>query len=321
MWNRKTLVALVAVALLAAQTRGNAQGPARGIRHPVLEPKPSDEAVEKALATVKSTILPHCWDKKCDDNELRRNKWLDDWQAVVSDHYIVFTNGPSASCKKYAVTLEDLYETMQKELPFEDPKHLLVAYIFDNKEEYYRYCVGVTGYTEAGARATAGHAMSTFYATYYSSPRAPVVYHEAAHEIVGACLKVNGVGSWFQEGMAVYFEKKMTNQRLGSCRSDVKRGDYYPLEKFFALPSLLGDPEGNGHRNYDHAGDLVDFMINTKKAPVAGKFEKFLAAARTEGHGYARGADPSQRLIKKVYGLTVDEFEGVWFDHMRVKRR
>lgn len=41
-----------------------------------------------------------------------------------------------------------------------------------------------------------------FYATYYSSPRDEVVFHEASHEIVGACLKVGGVGSWFQEGMA-----------------------------------------------------------------------------------------------------------------------
>mgnify|MGYP007073186455 CR=1 FL=1 len=291
------------------------------VQHPVLAPKPTDDAVEQVLESVKASILPRCWDDRCDEDESRRRKYLAKWQAVVSEHYVVFTNGPTATCRKYATTLEDLYEQIRKELPFEDPKHLLVAYIFADKDDYYRFAVRVTGYSEEGAKATAGHATSRFYATYYSSPRAPVVYHEAAHEIVGACLKVNGVGSWFQEGMAVYFEKKMSNQRLGVARSDVKRGDYYPLEEFFAIRTLLSDPKGHGRRNYEHAGDLIDFMINTDEAPVAGKFGEFLEAARTHGHGFARGGDTSATLIEKVYGLTVDEFESVWFEHMGIRRR
>lgn len=159
-----------------------------------------------------------------------------------------------------------------------------------------------------------------FYATYYSSPRDEVVFHEASHEIVGACLKVGGVGSWFQEGMAVYFENKMTNGTVeGDIKSDIKRGNWYPLDEFFAITSLLGDPKGNGHRNYEHAGALLDFMINTKLPPVAGKFGDFLSAAR-KGYGYERGAGISARLIKTAYGLSVEEFEAVWLRHLKLKQ-
>lgn len=307
---------LLALALAASMPLAAQEEPAELSKHPVLSAKPSDEDVATALERVKATILPKCWEPKCDDDGARRDKYLRKWQTVVSDHYIVFTNGPTATCKKYAVTLEKLYDSIKKELPFADPDHLLVAYIFADKDDYYRFAIRITGYSEEGAHATAGHAMSTYYATYYSSPRDPIVYHEASHEIVGACLKVGGVGSWFQEGMAVYFEKKMSNQRLDGCKSDFKHGACYPLSEFLAIPTLLSDPNGHGHRNYDHAGALLDFMINTKEEPVAGKFEQFLAAARKQGYGFARGEELSARLIKKVYGLSVEEFEAAWMRHL-----
>lgn len=311
---------MLALALVTAATAPAQDDEGPGAQHPVLPPKPTAEQVASALEGVKTSILPRCWDKKCDEEEMRRRKYLDKWQAVVCEHYIVFTNGPTASCKKYAVTLEKLYDMVQKELPFEDPDHLLVAYIFADKEDYFRYSVRITGWSEESARATAGHAMSTFYATYYNSPRDPTVYHEATHEIVGACLKVGGVGSWFQEGMAVYFEKKMSNQRLDSCRSDLKRGDCYTLEEFFAIRSLIADPKGHSHRNYDHAGALLDFMINAKEEPVAGKFKEFMDAARKQGYGFAEGKDLSARLIKNVYGLSVPEFEAAWMEHLGISR-
>ncbi|MFK7740078.1 MAG: hypothetical protein AB8H80_07110 [Planctomycetota bacterium] len=321
---RRTCVALAAttLAILAAPCASiAAQGDnVPGARHIRLAPKPDKQQIAAALDHVKTTILPHCWDAKCSDSESRRRKYLKKWQAVVSDHYVVFTNGPTSTCKKYAVTLESLYDKMQKQLPFEDPDHLLVAYIFKDKDSYFRYASNVTGYSEKGARATAGHATSEFYATYFTSPRSAVVYHEAAHEIVGACLKVRGVGSWFQEGMAVYFEKKMVNQKLEGCRGEIKRGDSYPLGEFFAIQTLLSDPNGHGRRNYSHAGALLNFMIETKVAPIAGNFDKFLHAARTYGHGYARGKDVSAKLIQKVYGLTVAEFEQAWRKHLKIRR-
>jgi hypothetical protein len=273
------------------------------------------DQIAEQLEQVKSSILPKVMSDKVAGSEPARKKWLAEWRAIPSPHYLVFSNGP-VTCKKYAETLERLYAYVKKELPFQDVDHLLTAFIFADSEEYYRFAIQITGYSEQSARATAGHATAAYYATYYESPTAPAVFHEATHQIVSACLKVPGVGSWFQEGVAVYFEKKTSGDKLGGAmKSDVKRGDYYPLTEFFDIPVLLSDKKGNGHRNYEHAGALIDFMINTKVEPVAGRFGEFLAAAR-RGRGFGRGKDVSSELIKVVYGLTVPEFELAWKKHL-----
>jgi hypothetical protein len=284
----------------------------------VVGKKPDAATQAQKLDHVKLHLLPRVWPAKCTTDEQFRRKYVEKWQLVVSEHYAVFTNGPKQTCQKYAVTLEELYDAIQKELPFKDPDHLLVAYIFADKEDYYRYCENITGYSKEAARNTAGHATSDFYATYYSSPRDEVVFHEAAHEIVGACLKVPGVGSWFQEGLAVYFENKMTNGALdASARAQIKTGAYYPLEQFFAIDSLLGDPAGHGFRNYEHAGALMNFLLNTKLAPVAGNFGKLLAEAR-KGRGFAYGPEASAKLVRAAYGLSVKELEQLWLQHLKV---
>ncbi|MBK8099347.1 MAG: DUF1570 domain-containing protein [Planctomycetes bacterium] len=277
------------------------------------------EEIAKRLEQVKRDLLPRVWNPKIDQNQGEQKKYLAKWQAVTSDHYILFTNGPTTSCKKYATTLEELYGFVQKELPFQDLDHLLTCYIFATPEEYYRFCGIAAGWSEEEAKATAGHATSAYYACYYDSPRSAVVFHEATHQIVGACHKVRGVGSWFQEGLAVYFEKKSVGEKpAGTIKNELKRGDYYPLTEFCAIPSLLGDKKGHGRRNYAQAGALLDFLINTKLEPVAGKFQQFLKTA-AKGYGYGRGLDDSKELVREVYGLTLPELEALWKQHVGAK--
>ena len=273
------------------------------------------EQIAERLEKVKTDLVPKVISPKIAGDEQAKAKYLARWQAVTSEHYLLFTNGPATTCKKYATSLERIYAYVQKELPFADVDHLLTCYIFATPEEYYSFCVAVTGWTAEEARATAGHATTAYYATWYQSPTAPVVFHEATHQIVGACLKVPGVGSWFQEGLAVYFEKKTSGEKpAGTIKNDFKRGDHYPLTEFFAIPVLLSDPKGNGSRNYAQAGALLDFLINTKLSPVAGRFPKFLEAARA-GRGFGRGAEVSAKLVQDVYGLTVPELEALWKQH------
>jgi hypothetical protein len=133
---------------------------------------------------------------------------------------------------------------------------------------------------------------------------------------VGTCLKVDGVGSWFQDGLAVYIEKKMSGEKPeGTMRTDMRNGNWQPLVEFFAIPVLLNDPVSHGKHNYAQAGALIDFMINTKVEPVAGRFSAFLDAARSPD-GRGRGAAVAAKLIQKVYGLTVPEFEARWREHL-----
>jgi hypothetical protein len=313
---RRASAVLRAGCLLLAAASGAAQD---GEPAPRSGRSPTKAEVAARLAAVKQDLLPKVWSDKVAADKLERRKYLAGWQAVTSDHYLVFTDGPTASCRKYAVTLEDNYRAIQQALPFADLDRLLVAYIFQDAEDYYRFCVAISGYTEAGARATAGHATGAYYATYYQSPRAAVVFHEATHQVVHACLRVPGVGSWFQEGMAVYFEKLAMNEKpQGDAKSDVRRGDWYPLAELFAIPTLLSDPQGNGRRSYAHAGALIDFMINTKLAPVAGRFEAFLAAAR-QGRGFRRGQQVGEQLLADVYGLSIGGFEALWLQHLGIK--
>src|SRR3990172_1423605 len=128
---------------------------------------PTPAQVAERLEQVKRDLLPKCWSSKIGENEQEKKKYLAKWQAVTSAHYILFTNGPTASCKKYASTLEELYTYVQKEIPFEDVNHLLLCYIFATPEEYYRFCGVAAGWSEDQARATAGHATSAYYACYY----------------------------------------------------------------------------------------------------------------------------------------------------------
>jgi hypothetical protein len=271
------------------------------------------------LDQVKKEILPKTMTAKMAADPQKVKKYLSDWHTVTSDHYLLFTNGPEATCRKYATTLEKLYGFVKKELPFDDIDHLLTCYIFATREEYYAYSVQFAGWSEEEAKASAGHATSQYYATYYESPTAPVVFHEATHQVVGACIKVEGVGSWFQEGLAMYFEKKTSGEKpAGTIKTDIKNHDYYPLPEFFAIAELISDPKGHAHRNYDHSGALIDFLINTNVPPVAHKFGDLLKAARAVNDQH-EGAKVSAKLIHDVYGLTVPELEEKWREHLGLK--
>src|SRR5262245_59824183 len=230
------MVALLLAALLAAQDEpeGDAPGPGRQL---------TAAQIAEQLDRVKASVLPKVMgDKVAKDDELKK-KWLAEWRAIPSPHYLVFSNGP-VTCKKYAETLERLYAYVKKELPFEDVDHLLTAFIFASKEEYYRFAVQITGYSEEGARATAGHANGAYYATYYESPTAPIVFHEATHQLVSACLKVPGVGSWFQEGVAVYFATKTSGEKPAGAEERREARRLLPADRVLRHPRPAVGSEG-----------------------------------------------------------------------------
>lgn len=249
----------------------------------------------------------------------QRNVWLKKFQAIQSDHYMVFTNGPRNTVKKFAQSLEEIYEFTRVQFPFEDIDSLLTAYIFQTRDDYVDFSVKITGFSREAAKNTGGHSTGRYYATYYQSPGSDTVVHEATHQIVSRCLKAGLVGSWFQEGMAVYIEKlkNRASKPSAGMKAALRQGKYYPLEEFFALRSLLSDSDGHGRRSYDHAGALIDFMVNAKRQPVAGKFSEFLTMASKVR---TIGKDISIKLIYDVYGLTIADFEAAWKRHYGLRK-
>ncbi|MEE9125579.1 MAG: hypothetical protein V3U11_00415 [Planctomycetota bacterium] len=263
---------------------------------------------------IAGKIIPMRLVKK---GQRRMDKWLDRFQAVQSEHYIVFTNGPSLTVKRFAKSLEELYTYVGKQFPMDDVDHLLEAYIFNDKPEYLDFCVQIVGWTRDHAERSAGHACAKYYVTYYQSPKSAAVMHEATHQLVAANMKTTGVGSWFQEGMAVWVEKTILGDKpAAAMRTDLRNGDFYHLRDFIRIESLLMDDNGHGHRNYDHAGALIDFFIHAKHPKMNGKFNMFLRAAR---RNFARGPEITERLFQRTYGMSVDEVEVAWALHHRVR--
>ena len=310
----RSLLSSLGVVLLVASLSGQTESRAKKKGPRKLSPDEVAQKLEKTKREVFEKMVSDRLEKK---GKRRVKKWLDGFTTVQSEHYLVYTNGPKTTVKKFAKSLEKLYAFVKKEWPFEDVDHLLTAYIFNQAEEYYDFCEKIVGWSRRSAEATAGHANGSYYAAYYMSPKSDVVMHEATHQIVHACLGVYGVGSWFQEGMAVYIEEKIGNRKPSSAmRSAFRTGQFYRLRDFVQIPSLISNRNGNGSRNYEHAGALIDFLNNSKLPPVKGKFREFLAAAK-KFQGRSRRS--SERLIKKVYGLSLDELEAVWMKHHRVK--
>lgn len=226
-------------------------------------------------------------------------------EVLRSEHYIVFTN--SSAGKKYLDTMEDIYERFIEVFPFEEPEdaRLMPVFLFKTPDQYWEFYVRIAGRPMEEARKSGGHAWRDYYATYYDAPRDPVHYHEGAHQLVHHRLNVRGGGSWFQEGMAVYFEGQIFpgEDPTKGMKSMVKSGQHTPLPELFELRSLLQSTDttrdrGAARKNYQQAGAVLHFL---KEGPHAKRFEDFLAALR----GGASGA----AAVRQVYGVSPAELE------------
>lgn len=226
-------------------------------------------------------------------------------EVLRSDHYIVFTN--SSAGKKYLKTMEDIYDRFIKLFPFEEPENarLMPVFLFKTPDQYWEFYVHIADATMEKARKSAGHAWRDYYATYYDAPAAPTHYHEGAHQLVKNRLLIGGGGSWFQEGMAVYFEGTVfpgEDPTMG-MKSMVKSGQHTPLPELFELRSLLQSTDttrdtGAASRNYQQAGAVLVFL---KEGPYADRFDAFLDALR-------EGASAKSAALA-VFGATSEDLE------------
>ncbi len=296
----------------------------------------TEEQLSQRLEELKSGLLPQIMPETKRRGELQRRRWLAEFHFIQTDHYLMLTNSSRSMANKFSKGMEDIYEFVQEQFPFEDLDELLTCYVFNLNEEYYRFCELKTPWSREEAEHTAGHAgwdeqsdggRSSYYATHYLSPTAEVVTHEASHQIVSSGLGITGVGSWFQEGIATYLAKTKANDKPSAAmRTDLRNGDYHPLELFFGMQSLAQTPRAEAtrkvdpgvlvQRNYTHSGALIDFMINTKIKAVAGRFPEFLEKAKKAG----RGENAAVKLIRDVYDLSPTELEDLWKQHHGLRR-
>jgi len=235
-------------------------------------------------------------------------------EVLRSKHFIVFTNSDAG--KRYLETMEDIYQNFKKTFPFEEPKKaaLLPVFLFKTDDQYNRFYAKIANITIAEAGTSAGHACADYYATYYAAPRDSVHYHEGAHQLVENRLHVEGGGSWFQEGLAVYFEGVIftaEDPAIG-MKTLVRQNKHTPLQKMIELRTLSPSSDSLSlvSIRYRQAGAITKFLI---EGPDREKFTSVIEAVKA--------GDAWTEIFQNVYGRTVEEMDQAFVDYYKEYKR
>jgi hypothetical protein len=273
------------------------------------------KTVEKLVLTYKLPDFVYedpQWSQQMIDDRLASDfdpEW-GEMEILRSEHYIVITN--SSAGKKYLDTMEDTYKRFRKIFPFEEDKdaRLMPVFLFKTRQHYIGFTVKNTGLSESQAAGTGGHAWKDYYATYYDAPRDPVHYHEGAHQLVHNRLEIRGGGSWFQEGMAVYFEGTVFSAEdpAKGMKSEIRSDRHTPLAELMELRSLLMSSDSNsdaslGSRRYRQAGSIIKFLVEGRP----GKHYQDMLDGLKAGKKWPE-------IFQETCGLSVEEIEEQWKD-------
>ena len=245
-------------------------------------------------------------------------------EVVRSKHYIIFSTAPGAD--RMVKAMEEIYKAFEDTFPFEEPMGapLLPVYLLKDHGQYTEWSMRSTGWSREQAARSAGHAYRNYFATYFTGGADATMYHEAGHQLVGNRLMLHGGGSWFQEGMAVYFEDKWKkSKRLSSVASGMIKSDRYThFRELFDVQSLLHS-EGDSTRGsiagqrYTQSGTIINFLVEGKLKKDFGKMLDELRAYRSTS---TAGTTEVQEhmwdtIFRKAYGLNIDEVEALWVKH------
>lgn len=225
-----------------------------------------------------------------------------------------------------AKSMEEIYKAFAKTFPFEEPKgaSLLPVYLLADHNEYTEWSMRATGWSREAAARSAGHASGPYFATYFTGGANATMYHEAGHQLVGNRLMLEGGGSWFQEGMAVYFEDKWKKSKgLSSVASGMIKSDRYtPFRELFEVKSLLhsgGDDsrESKAGQRYTQSGTIIFFLAEGR---LKDRFGDMLDALRRYEYGGREGRTTTEEsmwdtVFREAYGLDVDGVEAAWKKH------
>lgn len=235
-------------------------------------------------------------------------------------HYVILTNmrANGGTVKKFGKLMEERYEEIRELFPFDDLPggRLLPIYLFQTPAQYHAFLVKVLQMSQEEAERTAGIAYADFYSTSYAAPNDPVHKHEAVHQIFSNVLRLNGGGSWFQEGVAEYAEGKKNDRK--PFRNVVKREKHMPLREFFALRSLIfsqdidkkqGDRAGD---SYLQAGCLIEYVAESKELK-----EQFQAFVHRMGSLRRNDVDGIEGVLQDLYQLSLDDFEAGFLEYWR----
>lgn len=259
-------------------------------------------------------------------------RWKRDFQPDIHDqrirafrteHYIVIGTGSGA--KAFGRAMEEYYDTIQEQFPFPEVEgqRLMPIFLFRTRTEYIEFYVHITGgsTTREQAARSAGHAWKDYYATVYESPKDPTHIHEATHQIFKARLGLNGGGSWFHEGVAVYMEGEVDNptdkdiKNFG--RAAYRRDEFQPFREFMVVPSLLqSNPDGGASNAYTQAGTIVDFVLKSKVTK-----DKSWEWIQAMGKIRRNDLDAIERELKRLFDVDIEGFQELYKEYWKRPKR
>ena len=215
----------------------------------------------------------------------------------------------SFQIKKFPKALEKTHDFVCKELGIEVMPGKLPVYIFQNSNLYFDFCVR-KGWARAAAQATAGHAVGSYFATYYQAPGSATVTHELTHSIVHRTLGEGG-GSWFQEGIAVYVECRWQRRSAAADFAPrIRSGAFVPLVEFMRIDGLIGGEDLKGGPMaatwlYAQAGAFFEFLLRGPYAETATDRVKAISVLDT-------AAGDVVKEVERILGRSIDQIEKDW---------
>jgi hypothetical protein len=234
-------------------------------------------------------------------------------EVFRTKHYLILTDASAG--KSFGKELEDIYSRFQKMYSFADVKgtRLLPIYLFKMRDGYIDFYARYAKKSREAAARSGGHSWKDYYATAYTDPHASVHSHECAHQIVKMRLGWNGAGSWYQEGIAEYFEhiEKPANLK-NSVKSLINRNAYLPWRKLLAVPSLLQDAPVDG-KTGDRAGDYYSQAATVIWFFHKGPYQaRFLEIMKRLGRLPHNDVEAIETQLKEITGQSLEQLEEQW---------
>lgn len=237
--------------------------------------------------------------------------------VVKSRRYLVLTD--SGAGKKFGKILDnDIYKGFFRFYDLDTPKEHrpLFVYLFNTREAYIEFLMRNLGMTKDAASSTGGIAHRDYYVTSYTSPRDPTHFHECAHQIMSNLLHLGGGGSWYQEGVATYYEDEVKHfNREAETRMLITTKQSVPLRDLFAAQSMLFSAAENikgGGGAGGMYGEAASVILLMREGPHKKRFHEFL---------FEMGKIPRsdlkeiERVLQEVCGISIDELDAEWHEY------
>ncbi|MGK0217431.1 MAG: hypothetical protein ACI9HE_000908 [Planctomycetota bacterium] len=258
------------------------------------------------------------WQSDAPDKVLEKSKLF----VVRTKYYAILTNLKKGTARSFGKKMDECYEEIRKLYPFEDieGQRLLPIFYFTTSDSYFEWCVKNLSWSMANARKSGGVATGDVYATYHQSTTASVHIHEGTHQVFGNRLHLRGGGSWFQEGVASYIDRK--GSALSQIKGLAKDEKLIPLREFFVIPSMLysakNDVKGGSGAgdSYNQAASVVEFVRHSKF--TKDKFYEYI-------HGVgavSRGDLPAiEKVLQKLWKVDVEGFEAEYLKYWTKRKK